>query len=186
MIIKPTFDVTFQDTDVQFVTGVWSFLKGGCCSQNHGTKSLQDVSRATRKGKAINGNLLKIKQCKSFTRFVFSHSAVVKNQYSPFALPQPLSAKFCITFVFHFSWVLQPSHEKLKTMLMLMLMGDKQCAFWEMCKRRMVLNAEEIAGRNHNESFTRNHVSESYTRSQDSDTLARSSEIHKYSKPIFI
>ena len=39
----------------------------------------------------------------------------------------------------------------------------------------MVLNAEEIARRNHNESFTRNHVSESYTRSQDSDTLARSS-----------
>ena len=24
----------------------------------------------------------------------------------------------CITFVFHFSWVLQPSQEKLKTMLM--------------------------------------------------------------------
>ena len=29
-----------------------------------------------------------------------------------------LSPKFCITFVFHFSWVLQPSQEKLKTMLM--------------------------------------------------------------------
>ena len=28
------------------------------------------------------------------------------------------STKFCITFVFHFSWVLQPSQEKLKTMLM--------------------------------------------------------------------
>ena len=26
--------------------------------------------------------------------------------------------KFWITFVFHFSWVLQPSQEKLKTMLM--------------------------------------------------------------------
>ena len=26
--------------------------------------------------------------------------------------------KFCITFVFHFSWVLQPFQEKLKTMLM--------------------------------------------------------------------
>ena len=25
--------------------------------------------------------------------------------------------KFCITFVFHFSWVLQPSQDKLKTML---------------------------------------------------------------------
>ena len=28
-----------------------------------------------------------------------------------------LPPKFCITFVFHFSWVLQPSQEKLKTML---------------------------------------------------------------------
>ena len=28
------------------------------------------------------------------------------------------SAKFYITFVFHFSWVLQPSEEKLKTILM--------------------------------------------------------------------
>ena len=26
--------------------------------------------------------------------------------------------KFCITFVFHFSWVLQPSQERLKTILM--------------------------------------------------------------------
>ena len=26
--------------------------------------------------------------------------------------------KFCVTFVFHFFWVLQPSQEKLKTMLM--------------------------------------------------------------------
>ena len=26
--------------------------------------------------------------------------------------------EFCTTFVFHFSWVLQPSQEKLKTMLM--------------------------------------------------------------------
>ena len=26
--------------------------------------------------------------------------------------------KFCITFVFHFSWVLQPSQDELKTMLM--------------------------------------------------------------------
>ena len=29
-----------------------------------------------------------------------------------------LPPTFCITFVFHFSWVLQPSQEKLKTMLM--------------------------------------------------------------------
>ena len=49
--------------------------------------------------------------------------------------------KFCITFVFHFSWVLQPSLEKLKTTLMQnfggqirCIMGDVQVAytsFWK-------------------------------------------------------
>ena len=32
--------------------------------------------------------------------------------------PPPPKKKICITFVFHFSWVLQPSQEKLKTILM--------------------------------------------------------------------
>ena len=34
--------------------------------------------------------------------------------------------KFCITFVFHFSWVLQPFQEKLKTMLMQNFGGKKR------------------------------------------------------------
>ena len=47
-------------------------------------------------------------------------------------------AKFYITFVFHFSWVLQPSDEKLKTILMQnkggggqirCIMGDVQVAY---------------------------------------------------------
>ena len=47
-------------------------------------------------------------------------------------------AKFYITFVFHFSWVLQPSEEKLKTTLMQnqggggqirCIMGDVQVAY---------------------------------------------------------
>ena len=59
------------------------------------------------------------------------------------------------------------------------ILGDVQEADGFKCRR-------DSERRNHNESFTRNHVSESYTRSQDSDTLARSSDIHKYSKPIFI
>ena len=37
-----------------------------------------------------------------------------------------LPPKICITFVFHFSWVLQPSEEKLKTMLMQNLGGGGQ------------------------------------------------------------
>ena len=35
--------------------------------------------------------------------------------------------KFCIPFVFHFSWVLQPSQEKLKTMLMQNFGGQIRC-----------------------------------------------------------
>ena len=35
--------------------------------------------------------------------------------------------KFCLTFVFHFSWVLQPSQEKLKTMLMQNFGGQIRC-----------------------------------------------------------
>ena len=60
-----------------------------------------------------------------FTRHLYTHDA-------PY-LPPP---KFWITFVFHFSWVLQPSQEKLKTMLMQnfggqirFIMGDAQVAY---------------------------------------------------------
>ena len=47
----------------------------------------------------------------------------------------------CITFVFHFSWVLQPSQEKLKTIFLQNFFfgaggGGEQCALWEMCKWR--------------------------------------------------
>ena len=35
--------------------------------------------------------------------------------------------KFCITFVFHFSWALQPSQEKLKIMLMQNFGREIQC-----------------------------------------------------------
>ena len=60
-----------------------------------------------------------------------------------------LSPNFCITFVFHFSWVLQPSQEKLKTMFIQRFFffwrgGErgrgkgKQGALWEICKCRMI------------------------------------------------
>ena len=38
-----------------------------------------------------------------------------------------LPPKFCIPFVFHFSWVLQLSQEKLKTMLMQNFGGQIRC-----------------------------------------------------------
>ena len=47
---------------------------------------------------------------------------------STFPIMHPLSThthtpKFCITYVFHFSWLLQPSQEKLKIMLMQFFFG---------------------------------------------------------------
>ena len=48
-----------------------------------------------------------------------------------------LPPKFCITFVFHFSWVLQPSKEKLKTMLM-QNFGEKIRCIWETWKWSIV------------------------------------------------
>ena len=47
-------------------------------------------------------------------------------------LPHPAPQKFCLTFVFHFSWVLQPSQEKLKTKLMQNLGGQIRCIMWKM------------------------------------------------------
>ena len=54
-------------------------------------------------------------------------------------LPPPPPPQFCISFVFHFSWALQPSQEKLKTTLMQnfggvggdmrCIMGDAQVAY---------------------------------------------------------
>ena len=35
--------------------------------------------------------------------------------------------KFCITFVLHFFWVLQPSQQKRKTMLMQKFWGQIRC-----------------------------------------------------------
>ena len=52
---------------------------------------------------------------------IYVHWSAIKVDYLPLAictspvihLVRPL--KLCVTFVFHFSWVLQPSQEKLKT-----------------------------------------------------------------------
>ena len=67
---------------------------------------------------------LVISQCLFIRHLHISH-------YAPYFPP-----KFCITFAFHFFWVLQPSQEKLKTMLMQnfggqirFIMGDVQVAY---------------------------------------------------------
>ena len=49
---------------------------------------------------------------------------------APYSPPPPTT--FCITFAFHFPYVLQPSQEKLKTILMQNFWGQ-QGALWEMC-----------------------------------------------------
>ena len=43
--------------------------------------------------------------------------------------------KFCITFVFHFSWVLQPFQEKLKTMLLQNFGGTTKGRITPFCKK---------------------------------------------------
>ena len=68
--------------------------------------------------------------------YFISHLHISDN--APYSPP----SKFCVTFDFHFSWVLQPSQEKLKTVLMQILffwgewgeqiryiMGDVQVAY---------------------------------------------------------
>ena len=53
-----------------------------------------------------------------------------KKQYATFTFPTMhliCTPKFCITFVFHFSWVVQPSQEKLKTMLLQNFGGQIRC-----------------------------------------------------------
>ena len=50
-----------------------------------------------------------------------------------FRTPSPRKKKFkknCITFVFPFSWVLQPSQEKLKTVLIQILWGAYKVIIW--------------------------------------------------------
>ena len=44
---------------------------------------------------------------------------------APYSPPHP--PQICVTFVFHFSWVLQPFQEKLKTILMKKFWGQIRC-----------------------------------------------------------
>ena len=57
-----------------------------------------------------------------------------------------LSPKFCITSVFQFSWVFQPSQEKLKTMLMQNFGGQTRC----------IMGDVQMA----NSNWTRNQIDE--------------------------
>ena len=64
----------------------------------------------------------------NFNRYATSIFPIMHFIYPP---------KFCVTFVFHFSWVLQPSQAKLKTMPLKnfwgqirCIMGNVQVAYW--------------------------------------------------------
>ena len=80
------------------------------------------------------------------------HGTSVHIIYTPLAhLPYCtlfVPPKFWIIFVCHFSWVLQPSQEKLKTMLMQNVGGGegggKKGSLWEMCKWRIYVFFENI------------------------------------------
>ena len=58
-----------------------------------------------------------------FSAWFWRHFHISHN--APYLPPPP--RKFCITFVFHFSWVLQPSQEKSKTMLTQSFGGQIRC-----------------------------------------------------------
>ena len=58
-----------------------------------------------------------------FPKIVHKHSPVCTSPITHVVC----SPKFCITSVFHFSWVLQPSQEKLKTMLKQNFTGQTRC-----------------------------------------------------------
>ena len=63
-----------------------------------------------------------------WSNFKFTWEREYATCRSPIMHHSPLPPlKFCITFVFHFSWVLQPSQEKLKTILMQNLGGQIRC-----------------------------------------------------------
>ena len=57
--------------------------------------------------------------------------------------PYLLSPKSNVTSVFHFSWVLQPSQEKLKTMLMQNFGGQMRCIIGDMHVAYDVINVRQ-------------------------------------------
>ena len=79
-------------------------------------------------------------------RKTFSLKKVKRKAHTPLAYlpsctlfpppPAPPPPKFCVTCLFHFSWVLQSSKEKLKTILMQNFGGQIRCIMRE-CKWRM-------------------------------------------------
>ena len=59
---------------------------------------------------------------------IFSQALQWKNIFATCTSPMMhliCSPKFCITFVFYFFWVLQPSQEKLKTILLMQNFGGQ-------------------------------------------------------------
>ena len=59
---------------------------------------------------------------KTFCKMEIGHNRGIRHLHishnAPYSTP-----KFCITFVFHFSWVLQPSRERLKNTMLMQNLG---------------------------------------------------------------
>ena len=78
------------------------------------------IQRVTGRGRG--GGCMGICAAQQGTRHLhISHNAPYLPQ------PPPPPPKFCIPFVFHLSWVLQLSQEKLKTMLMQNFLRQIRC-----------------------------------------------------------
>ena len=74
---------------------------------------------------------------------VFSRNIDNRNPKGPYATSTfPIMHLICPPQILHnlyfdFSWVLQPSQEELKTMLMQNILGKIRCIMWKMWKWRM-------------------------------------------------
>ena len=84
------------------------------------TFSLPPLPHPARLSPSITGHL-------SIRHFTFPIMHLIPHPPTPTLPPPPLPLKFCITSVFHFSLVLQPSQEKLKTLLMQNFLGERRC-----------------------------------------------------------
>ena len=89
----------------------------------------KNLKKSSQRLKVLMLCLQKVSQ-KKLLRLVLPDEICLISSYATCTSPTmhliyPL--KVCITFVFHFPWVLQPSQEKLKTMLMQNLEGQIRC-----------------------------------------------------------
>ena len=101
-------------------------LPGLSRNRPSGEKEKESVRGTMGRGKTEEGRLFPSSPlAPSIFRLYASSPSPIMHLICP--TPTPTPTKFGITFVLHFSWVLQLSQEKLKTMLMQRFGGQIRC-----------------------------------------------------------